>query len=188
MYHTKIKKINHNKKISFLVLAFIAILVTVVGLLFYRSSNRNDQHLGETATDKINLQPPTISEQEQANIQKDEISKREEKIKANSPKSGAKKQVFPQITFAEDYGDKIEIAGITSGIFESNGICKATLRQGNLSFSKQESATPSGSTVSCPVISIPQSDFPAVGAWTVTLSYSSPTSEGNSSLMEIVVN
>lgn len=174
-----------NKKIS--ILLFILLLSSVLGFMVINGKLFTDENTSPDVTDRVNLEPPTQEETEQGNSQKEAILNREIAVENNTQSSGTKRPVSPQITYADDYGEVIEVAAIVNGVFEDDGTCKATFSHEQYSFEKTISAVASSSSMSCPTIKVPQSDFSVLGTWQITVEYVSTSSSGKSKAVSVDV-
>jgi hypothetical protein len=76
--------------------------------------------------------------------------------------------------------------GYVTGVIEDGGTCTLTLTHAGVSVSAQGPARPDAATTACGGLSIPGSKLSA-GTWKAVLSYSSKTSTGSSSSVDIAV-
>lgn len=172
-----------NKKIIILV-----ILVLIAGALaFYQFSYKKNHNKVATTSEpekKINYDPPTQSDKDLVNSNKDSIVKKDETINNNSSNNtttpSAKKSVKPVITYAGVYGDNVEVGSYVNDVYEDGGSCTATFTLGSNNFTKTVTAVKNVSNMSCPVIQVPKSEFNPTGNWSVKVNYESTTASGAS--------
>lgn len=180
-------KIKINKKILLVIAAVLT--VVLVGLIYRGLSVKHNDALTVTSDGKhkINLQPPTEEEQQQANAVKDNAVKRQ-KQDQQAPTSTGSSPVTPIISsWGQDaYTKDLSVAGYIPGIFEDGGTCTLDLESSGSKVNASQSASKNVSTVSCGYIAIPRTQLSS-GDWTATISYSSPTSQGTSAPTEITV-
>jgi hypothetical protein len=167
--------------------ALFAVLVAlVIGGILYFSVFKNDSNQavnkpsGSTSTDsgnkEIDLKPPTQTEKQQVESNKEQIVKRDEQINnASTPASSSGlKQV--SITITEASAERI--AAFTSDIFESGGQCTATAVKGSQIITKTSEGLKASNYTQCTVFW----DNPLEkGIWTMSISYKSVTAEGTAS-------
>ena len=128
----------------------------------------------------VNYNPPTEQEQEAANEQKEAITKEQGQPSnpvpqpSPNPQTGSKKAVKPYISRTGGG----EVAGFIPGIVENGGTCTATFTNGSNTVTKTSQGFANASTTNCTPISYTGSGVQA--GWSVTLTYSSNTSEGTS--------
>jgi len=128
---------------------------------------------------------PTNQEQQDTQAHKDELAQQNQQP-TPVPSSG-KKSVTPQITSVNP-GPPVSIHAFVSGIFENTGTCTATFtKAGYTSVVKASAASAGATTTDCAAITVASTEFPAAGAWTLVLSYSSPTSEGSSASQTVTI-
>lgn len=136
---------------------------------------------------KIDTKPATENDQVRVDDNKQRIVDSQDKIAPTSPAAG-KKTVKPTITYAGQYSQVVEVGGYVSGVYEDGGSCTATFdRAGSNSFSRTTLGVKNVTSVDCPVISVPVSDFGTKGEWSVTLNYDSATAQGLSERKKIEV-
>jgi hypothetical protein len=78
------------------------------------------------------------------------------------------------------------VGGYVAGVVESDGTCTVTLTQGARKVTAESPARPDASTTACGALSVPGHEL-APGHWRAVLSYSSPSSSGTASAVDIEV-
>lgn len=164
-----------SRKALIIVGAVILLLIGgVVGYKYYRHIIANS-----APTDsEMNLNPATDEEIAESNQHKEDIVKQQEKH--SQPQPSGKQPVTPFIVDANQYENGIEVRSYIPGIVESSGVCTFTFTRGSDKIVKQATASPGATTMDCPRQTVPRSEFPAAGSWSVIVSYSSIKSEGSS--------
>lgn len=177
---TKIKKLN--KKLLLVTLTILLVIGGASYLLLKKNNNNSQQTAQSSATEEaLNLNPPTAEDAQQVDENKQRIINEQENAATQPPPpAGTKKNVTPNISFAEQNGSTIEVGSFVSGIFENGGTCTAKFSRGSLSVAKTVAATPEGNSVYCPLFSVPTSEFSQKGEWSVVVSYSSAAASGSS--------
>jgi len=181
-YHKKTRRplLARFKKRPLLVLG-VVLLLLVTGAIAYTqirdeetanqpASDASDQESG----DYINLNPPTEEDKQETEANKKSLS---EDRPSPPPTSNGKKQVTPVITSVD--GGKVY--AYVPGIFEDGGTCKATATKGSQTKTAKSTAFANVSDTSCAPISISLSG----SGWSVVVSYSSSTSQGQSEAFEV---
>lgn len=167
-----------NKR-RFLVIGLILVVLVVGGVfLFIRHSSRSaDQTTPPDTgtTDKINYEPATPEEKQQAADRKDEIVNQQNQP---SPPPSTTATVTPTIVDASQYDQAVEVRAFVS-VVESNATCTIVFKHGSATVTKQVPAIPDASTTRCTNLSVPRSEFSAAGTWDVTVNYASAKSAGS---------
>jgi hypothetical protein len=177
----KIKKLK-NKKV---IVGVLALLILVgVGFYFFQK-NQNSEANPQVSDPTINLDPPTEEDLQRAEDNKKEIVAEQDKASANNS-ARATSSVKPVITYADQYGDVVEVGGYIS-LFEENGTCTATFTQGSKKITKAVKAVRNAQSTDCPVMAVPVSEFSPKGNYSVTINYSSPSTNGTSEARQITV-
>jgi hypothetical protein len=175
------------KKNKVLTIATI-LLVVIFGSAYYlfvgtkESAPLNESKNNETqaSLETIKESPATDQEKAESQTVKEELANN-----PNTPVVGSdgKKQVNVVVT---DYSPSV-VGSFVEGVVEDGGSCTATFKQGTLSFTKTVSAIANVSTSQCERIILNSSDFPAKGAWSTSITYSSPSANGVSQSVTINV-
>jgi hypothetical protein len=162
-------------------LSLVAILA-VCGYLFYRHN-----HSTQSISNTINYGPPSKSDAEDVNNNKQRIVDENNNPSNSTPTdSSGKKAVKPVITYAGQYGDSIEVGGYVN-LFEEGGTCTATFTHGSITITKSVAAVRDASSVDCPVMAVPVSQFTTKGSYSVSVSYISNSATGVSDARQIEV-
>ena len=94
-------------------------------------------------------------------------------------------QVGIASTFVSD--SSLEIRAFISGVIEGTGMCTATVTLGDTTIAQDSPAFIDASTSQCEPIIIPLTDLRPDGEWDVKVSYVSPTSTGESSVVKVKI-
>lgn len=90
------------------------------------------------------------------------------------------------VVYADIEGDNFEIRAFTSSVIEGDGICTATLKNGNNILTGTSRAFVDATSSQCRPIQIPLSSISPRGEWKLSVSYKSETAEGSS--QEEIIN
>lgn len=150
----------------------VAVLL-IIGLGgFFTYDKLNDSTTIPTAPkeeQKINYEPPTDTEKQETQTNKDEIVQDQQ----NTTNPTGKKQVNVTITNATTSN----VSAYVTGIFEEGGTCTATFTQGSTTITRTSLGFQNASYTQCAPIT---PDLPSGDSWSVVVSYSSPAAEGQS--------
>jgi hypothetical protein len=80
----------------------------------------------------------------------------------------------------------VDVGAYVSGIAETGGTCTLTLTAGGNSATASAPGEPEASSTSCPGLVVPGSELSS-GNWTAVVSYESPTAQGESDSVAVVV-
>lgn len=174
------------KRLLASILIILSILVSI-GLYTYIFSANNKDNQPKASDNQSNTSLETIKESPATDQEKAESQTVKEEL-ANNPNtpvvgSDGKKQVNVVVT---DYSPSV-VGSFVEGVVEDGGSCTATFKQGTLSFTKTVSAIANVSTSQCERIILNSSEFPAKGAWSTSITYSSPSANGVSQSVTINV-
>lgn len=186
MYSVKNKKTNKKSRKRKLLLA-AAILLVVAGVAFalVRSNKNNNSTTSDTG---INYSPPTKTDKEETEANKDKIVEDakdkavSESKKEDTTQSGTK-SVKPTITYA----DSSRVNAYVSGIFEEGGTCKATFTKGGTTLTKTSTGFENVSYTQCAPFNL-ETGFLSSGDWSLIVSYNSAAAAGVSDVKAIKVN
>ncbi|MEX2006644.1 MAG: hypothetical protein WD877_00485 [Candidatus Saccharimonadales bacterium] len=165
----KLRKLYLNKRLALVVTAALLLLV---GAFAFNQSKDKDVATETAPEPYINLDPPT-AEQKQAT---EEFKKSLAEDQPRTPRttSSGKTQVTPIITSVSGG----EVRSYVQGVIEDGGTCTAIATKSGASLVSSSSIGFADATYTgCPPIKLDLSG----NGWSVTVSYSSPTSEGKSS-------
>lgn len=176
----KNKKAVFSRKNSLILLALVLFLA-IVGIVYYKSAQRGNETVIKNTNlpgeEKIDLSPPTEEDRQQVDQHKEEVAKQQER--ENQPPQSGIRQVKPLISNAGYYGSQIEVRSFIPEVYEAGGACTVTLAKGSDKVIRESFSVKGATTTDCPPAFIPRSDLPnAAGIWTVTVTYSSSTSQG----------
>ena len=180
------KKIKTPSKAQFFSAVVVLIIIACAGFWYVHKKN-TDLAINAQNPDSVNLEPATAEEKKQAESTKETIVKRDEERAKQQSQQTTGQNVKPTITYAEQYGDHIEVGGFVGGIFEEGGKCTADLIKNGKTVSGSSTAITNVNSTSCPTIMIPVSNLTEKGSWTVTLTYQSASNSGVSSPQQVEV-
>lgn len=172
-----LKKVSNKKK--YLLIGLVVVLLAGGGALAY-SQLRGDS---TDKKDSINYNPPTKEEKKAADTQKEKNIEREQT--EDNPKPISKADIT--IVDASQYGDTVEIRAYISNILEDGGTCTAKLTNGNQTITRTNQSFKDATTTQCGALNIPRSEFNSTGTWQLTMSYTSNTANGESSIKKVTI-
>jgi hypothetical protein len=177
----KMKSKKNEKYLIIFSILIVAALLFFLGLFFYKNNSRKQKTTEILPT--INYEPATDEEKKQAEDTKNKIVKQQEaqQDKPTSP-SAQKTSVKPTITSTTG-----SVNAYVNGIFEEGGVCTATFTKNESVLSKTSAGFQNASYTQCAPMNL-ESGFLSSGRWSVTVRYSSDTSEGTSESQIIEVN
>jgi len=170
----KYKLKSKNKSKNLLITALIVLLIIGVALFAYVRRQNNSTSLTDSTTtppSDINLSPPTEEEKMAAEQRKDEL------VQPTPPDNGSQPSGKKQVAVVITQATADSINAYVSGVLEDNGTCTATLTKGGQTITRTSAGFSDVNTTNCTPI---KPEFPSSGKWSVTVSYSSSTSEGES--------
>lgn len=169
-----------SKKIFFIALATIIF----VGSAAYAYKSAQDDKQNGSNPEAGYTGPSEDQEKTEAEANKTNADKRAELEKEDSQtKTTTKKSVSVVITNAQVNS----INSYVSGVFEDGGTCTATITKGSSQILKTSEGFKDATHTTCAPIFLKRSDFSSSGTWSVKVSYSSVTSEGQSQAVNIEV-
>lgn len=173
--------LKNTKKFKYIIL-FIVLLILAIATFFLYRDRQSDSTSTPTINNSsdqasnVNYDPPTEQDKQEAEDNKQRIIEKSEQTNSSDNPS-----VIPAITYAGVYDSDVEVGGYVPNIFEEGGTCTATFtREGSSSISKTVNAVRGANSVDCPQITLPTSQFPIKGTWSVVLSYKSSSVAGSS--------
>lgn len=189
--HIQQKEIN--KKI--LIPVLIVTLLTGIWTSYAYTQNRwpfpaqaSDSAASTDVSDSINYNPPTQQEVDSSQ----DAKKRGDAQGENTDEGRApdnKHSVGVGISYADIYGDSLEVRAFTNGIIEGSGTCKVRVTSKSTpstEITKEAKAFIDTSTTQCEPVYIPLSELSS-GTWLVTVGFSSQEHEGISETAEVTV-
>lgn len=178
------KRGQHSYKVPFLhrrwarLILLILVLAggSVLAYAQLRGDKPKDIESSSSQDSYVNLNPPTEQERQATDEHKRDLANQPA---PTPPSNGGKKSVTPVITSST----KSEVYAYVPGVFEENGICKATATLGNLTETAASEGFGNVNYTSC----APMKFTPALGSgtWSIVVSYSSATSEGKSNVYKV---
>lgn len=181
------------KRFGLIFLGVVIVLVGIGAAAYYfsnRDSSESNSKAGKTATGyDVNLDPPTEQEKEETEANKEEVSKEQETTKdgSSTPPAPDTTTRQPYITYASQVEDIVEVGGYVLGIFEAGGTCKATFTKGTSVITGTSTGIEDADHTTCPPVSVPVTRFTEKGVWNVTLSYTSKTTNGTSTVRSLTI-
>lgn len=177
-------------KIKILFIALLVLILTIGGFIYFRNSQDNrSQGTNDISRPEalVNLNPPTEQERQSGDAAKPKILQQEQaRSNGSQATSSGKKSVTPTITYADQYGQQIEVGGFVSGIFEDGGTCTLELQKEGRKVSVKVNSIKGANSVDCPVMSISRTSLEA-GQWQASITYSSTNAVGQSQARAIEV-
>lgn len=181
------KTLNNKKKSKKQIALVIILIIVALGLaLLVSEKTRLTNLIGidgllintekEKLAEGVNYGPSTEQEQQETEEHKEKLA--DEPSQPTTDIEG-----FKVVTPVISYVDTESINAYIPTIFEENGTCTATLRNGATSFSRQSKGFGNASYTQCEPI-----DITGTGAskgWDVTVEYKSPKSRGSSEVITI---
>lgn len=167
------------------VIVLVLLGLALAGYFAFGQNNSQMDSPETAASEPINFDPPTATEQQDAEETKDRIVSEQENSSSTpnpgQPQSpGSKKGVTPTITEASRSVVKVYV----TGIFEEGGTCTATFTKGSQTLTKSSDGFQNASYTQCAPIEL-SGNFLSSGKWSVTVKYSSSVSEGTSEVQYI---
>lgn len=188
MSKNKNKSIVHKKRIILAVLGSVVIVVLLIILFRHKRTGTELPTSGKPEGRAIvNLNGPTVEEQKSGDTAKDKVIEDEKtRNQPSTPTSNGKTSVTPTVTYADQYGQQVEVGAFVSNVFEDGGICKLVMSKGTLTQATQVTAIKGATSVNCPVMTISNSKL-ETGTWQAIVTYASSSSEGSSTPRSVEV-
>ncbi len=134
--------------------------------------------------DEFNLEPANAADAERVDDNKQRLI---DQKNGDSSSSESSRVVTPIITYAGQYGQKIEIGAYINERLDDNGTCTAIIRKGEVILSKSVAAVQNVNSMDCPTLQFDRTQFSETGTWNVTLGYKSMDSSGSSEPQEVII-
>ncbi len=176
----KYRSTQQKKRVKLLVTVAVLVVLAAVSVFVgvkMRTPNTTPQPT-PGFTEKLDLNPATDQEKQQAEDAKNEIVKKDEQ--ATQQQASNLRTVVPTIIDAGQYGQNIEVRAFVSAIYENGGTCTFTFAKGAQKITKTSPGVKDATTTRCTNLSVPKGEFSS-GSWSVVVSYSSSTASGSSS-------
>ncbi len=178
------RQVSNRKKVILIATAFL-FCGSMATLYFWQASQADPPLQDDTPYTIVNYSPPT--EQELAESQDGKKNSAATKDENSDNTGDVKSTVQVGISYADIYGDNLEIRAFTNGVIDGKGTCTATVsKQGESTITKTSEAFIDASSSQCRPIYISKSSLSS-GIWKVTVKYSSDKNEGNSEVVEVSV-
>ena len=181
------KKRWYRKSRVLLILAGALLVILAAGYFVYQIMTRRDTST-TSPPNTINYDSPTDEQKNAGTSAKEELLNKDSESQSTPPSANGKNRVVITITKAEQSGDgTLHVSAILQTL-ESGGTCalKLTRKSDGAVVNKTSIVIKQSSYSACADFDVPKSEIPA-GNWQLTVSYSSPKSEGTSS-QDMVVN
>ena len=148
----------------------LIVLVIIVAFATHHSTKTATPTQTVTTADgsKVNLSPPTAAEKQASDNAKSAIIQKDEQ---QSSSSSGSSQASVVITEVNASGAKAYI----SNVFENGGTCTFTASQGSQTITKTSTGFENVSYTQCPPVTWALGS----GSWTITVNYTSGTSQGS---------
>lgn len=150
-----------------LILTAIILIAAAVGMYVFFTRPKPVEN-------RVNYNPPTNNERQDAIDQKEKNQQREEIEKSDVVPSTAN----VVITDANQYDNSIEVRGYVDNVYEDGGSCTATFTLGSAKVSKTLPIIKDAKTLQCGALDFERAQF-SPGTWTMTLIYKSSTVQGS---------
>ena len=177
------KKTKRSKRALILAIVMVGIVAVAGGIMLWQHHKPSKPTVANkpiALPSTVNYGPPTQAEKQESQQNKDSIVQ-EQQSPTPVPSPTNPKSVTPVITRVTQSGDTVSVAAYIAGVVESTGSCQLQATHAGSAPVQQTSAGFSDATTTdCTVFSIPRSQFGAAGAWTFTVSYTSPDAQGTS--------
>lgn len=99
--------------------------------------------------------------------------------------SSGKQAANVLITNAGIYNGTVSVGGMVTNVTENSGTCTYSFTNGSTKITKTTDTLSNPTSTTCKTVSFSSNELSQSGTWSITLSYSSSTSEGTSSAKEI---
>ena len=165
------------KRRVFVIAALVAVLLIGVAawLLVSRPSHGSAENpplsSPQPTNATYNLNPATDEEKKETDQHKDELAQQAQTPPPAPSPAGQKKQGAVVITSA----DAANVSAYVSGVLEDGGVCTATFVKDGQTVTRTSQGFSNVSTTNCAPIT---PNLPGSGSWSLTLSYSSAMTEG----------
>lgn len=168
-----------------LVLAAVAALVLAGGAFaWYRHSHKTTPAPVSQGTPKIDMSPATPAEVKDSDSHK--VADPTPTTPSQTPPA-TKQSVTPVVVGAGQTGQQVSVRSYVSGVVENGGTCTFTFTNGSASFTKTVTGDADATTTKCPNLTLDTAAFSVKGQWSVKVSYTSTTSQGESSAITFEV-
>lgn len=175
------KNKNRSKKYIIFALVLLLILALVIGYFVFNDTENNVGSEQETSkVNQVDYSPPTDDEKNAVEDQKDSIIENQQ----TQPSSTSEARIV--IVDASQYNQDIEVRAFVENIIK-DGTCEIKFTSGNNSIIKTVPAYGDASTTPCITLTLPRSEFPNSGNWSVKVTYNS-NSGGISGSAEGIIN
>lgn len=155
-------------------LTLVVLVGALVGISYILFANGQGSKPPGPAEPPAKLAPATDLEKQESAEAKKKIDQDEQSRQQNSQTTASgKRQVVPIITSV----DSLRLSAYVPGVFEEGGTCTAVFTQGSTRVTRQSAGFQNASYTQCAPIT---PSLPNKGFWSVYVTYSSTTAEGQS--------
>ncbi|MCL1839705.1 hypothetical protein FWF89_01740 [Candidatus Saccharibacteria bacterium] len=174
----KNKKRLKRNKLPIVMLVLLALIAAAVVFYFLMLVTKSTENSSSEIDSSINYNPPT----------QDEISAGENIKKDNEDKNAqtiADYSIF--IVDASQYGQSIEVKAYVESLIRDGGTCTFTFSKGPTVVIKTSRGFADATHTNCETLTVPISEFPASGIWSLLITYSLGGITANSSNYDVEV-
>lgn len=169
---------NKKSKTPLYLLLFIGLLVGLL-IILEISGTTNFYSRGEPSSETtvqpvntVNYDPPTEEEKKASDEKKQEI------VDSDNQQTDKPSTAEVIITDASQYEDEIEVRAFVANVIES-GTCTYLFELNGEKISKPMPAAADASSTPCMTLTLPRSEFPSSGVWSITVSFESASVKGS---------
>ena len=171
-------------KIALIVIGVILLGGTGLALYQSRKPDSSKSSASDTApTSGENKKKKASSSDDKVavgNDQKDIV-----KTPENRNLSTSKKDVEPVITFAGVRNGNVEVRAYVAEVYEDSGKCTAKFTKGSEKLVQSVAGIKDATYTRCDRVVVPIDSFNSSGGWSVSVTYNSPSANGESSSQEV---
>lgn len=181
------KKSNTKRVIAWLII-FLVVIMLIVGWFLYlqHKSNTSNTREASTTNKQTDLKSTDSTTPNQTNTKSNDSQSNGGATATNSTNN--KTSVAVTVVNAAQYQSNVQVRAYASDI-STSGVCTFTFsKTGYNSITQQTNGNVNSSTTSCSQLSIPVSDFPSAGLWSLVVTYSSDDAQGSSNPQSVEIN
>jgi hypothetical protein len=186
----QIKNSSRKRNKTLLIVAVITLLILLSGAYYFlviRNNKSVDPPKPDSATQELNLNPPTEAELNETEQFKQNLANNSQSSSDSDKSSDGLKPVTPVIGYLQQSENKnIESNGYISGITEAGGTCTLILEKNGVKVTESRQAMMDAQGMICGHMVISRAKL-SEGEWKAHISYASSTSKGSSEERKIEV-
>lgn len=181
-----------NKKNLIFLYTLLTIALIMIGYFCYAYISKSAwpfQKQENIPTGMINYDPPTQDEIDSSQDAKERIlnnSTQSNTSESQELKPSNKKQVTVGVSYADVINNNLEVRAFITDVISGSGTCTVTVKKGREVITKSSPSFIDATSTICEPIYIPVSKLSS-GTWDITVTYSSTTHTGISSVMKVSV-